>query len=133
MRAFNCVKALRNAGTIGATFLLLITLAWTAVAQTPADPLPSWNDGKTAYPLTAKDVPVGGFWSISLYNGKGYFVQNQYNAYSINNITAKKAKDGSVTIHFGGDPKQTNYLPIMDGWNYTVRLYQPQQQILDGK
>jgi hypothetical protein len=23
--------------------------------------------------------------------------------------------------------------PIMDGWNYTVRLYQPQQQILDGK
>ena len=53
--------------------------------------------------------------------------------YSINNITAKKARDGSITIHFGGDPKQSNYLPIMDGWNYAVRLYQPQQQILDDK
>ncbi len=94
---------------------------------------PKQNDGKTAYTLTAKDVPVDGFWSISLYNGKGYFVQNQYNAYSINNVTAKKAKDGSITIHFGGDPKQPNFLPIMDGWNYIVRLYQPQQQILDDK
>jgi hypothetical protein len=95
--------------------------------------VPKQNDGKTSYTLTAKDVPVNGFWSISLYNSKGYFVQNDSNAYSINNITAKKAKDGSITIHFGGDPKQPNYLPIMDGWNYTVRLYEPQQQILDGK
>jgi hypothetical protein len=94
--------------------------------------VPKQNDGKTPYTLTVKDVPVNGFWSISLYNGKGYFVQNDSNAYSINNITGKKAKDGSITIHFGGDPKQSNYLPIMDGWNYTVRLYQPQQQILDG-
>jgi hypothetical protein len=95
--------------------------------------VPKMNDGKTAYTLTVKDVPVNGFWSISLYNGKGYFVQNQYNAYSINNITAKKDKDGGVTIHFGGDPKQSNYLPIMDGWNYAVRLYQPRKEILDGK
>jgi hypothetical protein len=94
--------------------------------------VPKMNDGKTAYTLTVKDVPVNGFWSISLYNGKGYFVQNQYNAYSINNITAKKDKDGSVTIHFGGDPKQSNYLPIMEGWNYAVRLYQPRKAILDG-
>jgi len=93
---------------------------------------PKQNDGKTAYTLTVKDVPVNGFWSISLYNGKGFFVQNQYNAYSINNVTAKKNEDGSITIHFGGDPKQPNYLPIMDGWNYIVRLYRPQQQILDG-
>ena len=91
------------------------------------------NDGKTPYTLTVKDVPVNGFWSISLYNGKGFFQKNSYNAYSINNITGKKAKDGSITIHFGGDPKQPNYLPIMDGWNYIVRLYQPHQEILDGK
>jgi len=38
-----------------------------------------------------------------------------------------------VTIHFGGDPKQSNYLPIMDGWNYIVWLYQPHKEILDGK
>ena len=93
---------------------------------------PENNDGKTAYTLTVKEVPVDGFWSISLYNGKGFFQKNQYNAYSVNNITGKKAKDGSITIHFGGDPKQSNYLPIMDGWNYVVRLYQPHKEILDG-
>ncbi len=94
---------------------------------------PENNDGKTAYTLTVKDVPVDGFWSISLYNGKGFFQKNPQNAYSINNITGKKAKDGSIIIHFGGDPKQSNYLPIMDGWNYIVRLYQPHQEIVDGK
>jgi len=40
--------------------------------------------------------------------------------------------DGSITVHFGGDPKQPNYLAIMDGWNYIVRLYKPRQEILDG-
>jgi len=95
--------------------------------------VPEKNDGKTRYVLTVKDVPVDGFWSISLYDAKGFFQKNQYNAYSINNITGVKNKDGSITIHFGGDPKQSNYLPIMDGWNYIVRLYRPHQEILDGK
>ncbi len=94
---------------------------------------PEKNDGKTPYTLTVKDVPVDGFWSISLYNGKGYFVKNDYDAYSINDITGEKAEDGSISIHFGGDPKQPNYLPIMNGWNYLVRLYQPRKAILGGK
>jgi len=42
-------------------------------------------------------------------------------------------KDGSFTVHFGGDPKSSNYLYIMDGWNYTVRLYQPHKEIIDGE
>jgi hypothetical protein len=54
---------------------------------------PKNNDGKTPYTLTVKDVPVDGFWSISLYNGKGFFVQNKYNAYSINNVTGKKGTE----------------------------------------
>jgi hypothetical protein len=36
--------------------------------------------------------------AFSLYNGKGYFQKNEYNAYSINNVTGKKATDGSITI-----------------------------------
>jgi hypothetical protein len=93
---------------------------------------PENNDGKTAYTLNVKDVPVDGFWSISLYNGEGYFQKNKYNAYSVNNITGKKNSDGSMTVHFGGDPKQPNFLPIMDGWNYLVRLYQPRKEIMNG-
>ena len=84
---------------------------------------PKNNDGKTPYVLSVKDVPVDGFWSVSLYNADGYFEKNDSNAYSFNNITAKKDGDGGVTIHFGGNPKQSNYLPILKEWNYGVRLY----------
>ena len=41
-------------------------------------------------------------------------------------------KDGTVTVRFGGDPKAPNYLRIMPGWNYIVRLYKPGEPILDG-
>lgn len=94
---------------------------------------PTKNDGTTIYRLDVKDVPVEAFWSITVYNAKGYLQANPYNAYSLNNITAKKSEDGSVAIQFGGcDGKIANCLPIMEGWNYTVRLYRPRAEILDG-
>lgn len=94
---------------------------------------PKENDGNTPYVLTVKDVPVRGFWSITVYNEKGYMEKNSRDAYSFNNVTAKKDADGAVTIHFGGDPGASNYLPITKGWNYAVRLYQPKREIIDGK
>lgn len=58
---------------------------------------------------------------------------NRYNAYSVNNITAKKDTGGSVAIQFGGcDGEIPNCLPIMKDWNYTVRLFCPRPEILDG-
>ncbi|MEE4146790.1 MAG: DUF1214 domain-containing protein [Halieaceae bacterium] len=85
------------------------------------------------YELTVKDVPVEGFWSISLYNAKGYFQQNDLKAYSLNDLTAKQNSDGSYTIRFGGcEDGVVNCLPIMDGWNYAVRMYQPGKAIQDG-
>ena len=95
---------------------------------------PKQNDGKTVYTLTVKDVPVDGFWSISLYNAQGYFEKNAANAYSLNNITAKKNPDASVTVQFGGcDGKIPNCLPTVPGWNYMVRLYRPRAEILNGR
>ena len=85
------------------------------------------------YELTVKDVPVKGFWSISLYNEQGYFQKNDLHAYSLNNLTAKPNSDGSYTLRFGGCTASTeNCLPIMEGWNYSVRMYEPSQQIIDG-
>ena len=95
---------------------------------------PERNDGNTVYKLNVRDVPVNGFWSVSLYDEKGYYEKNPYNAYSINNITAQKGADGSIAIQFGGcDGKIPNCLPIMKGWNYTVRLYRPRNEVLNGK
>lgn len=94
---------------------------------------PEKNDGKTVYRLTVKDVPVDGFWSVSVYNAQGYYEKNKQNAYTLNNLTAKQAPDGSIVVQFGGcEASMTNCLPIALGWNYTVRLYRPRAEILSG-
>ena len=96
--------------------------------------VPANNDGKTIHKLTVKDVPVDAFWSISVYNKDGYFEKNDRDAYTLNNITAKKDADGSVTVQFGGcDDKTSNCIPIIPGWNYWVRLYRPRPEILNDK
>ena len=78
-------------------------------------------------------VPVGAFWSISLYNAQGFFEPNDQQAYSINSVNGARNDDGSMTVHLGGcQDGRVNCLPIMEGWNYTVRLYQPGPEILDG-
>lgn len=94
--------------------------------------VPAKNDGKTPYVVTVKDVPVDGFWSITVYNKDGYMQKNELNAYSYNNVTAKKNADASITINFGDGPNAINNLPITPGWNYIVRMYQPRQEIVNG-
>src|SRR5467141_2201835 len=63
---------------------------------------PSRSDGSTIHKLRVGDVPVDGFWSLTVYNSEGYLEPNQYNAYSVNSITAKKSPDGSIAIQLGG-------------------------------
>ncbi|WP_309227773.1 MULTISPECIES: DUF1214 domain-containing protein [unclassified Mycolicibacterium] len=97
--------------------------------------VPPRNDGTTVHRLTVKDVPVDGFWSVTVYNKDGYFTPNAQNAYSVNNITAVKDPDGATTVQFGGSDDgggAANLLPVTEGWNYLVRLYRPRPEILDG-
>lgn len=89
------------------------------------------NDG-TPHILSVKDVPVRAFWSIIVYDADGFIPENDLGIYSYNNVTAEPDPDGSITVHLGGDPDQVNYLPIADGWNYAIRMYEPEPQILDG-
>jgi hypothetical protein len=92
------------------------------------------NDGATTYRLTVDAVPVDGFWSVTVYNKDGYFTPNPQNAYSLNNITARRGADGKITIQFGGCEAATaNCLPVTPGWNYLVRLYRPHDKILNGE
>jgi len=106
-------------GTLPETESLLITVE----PNLPAD---------KAYVLTVKDVPVDSFWSLAMYNKEGYFNKNEYNSYGFGDRTAQKNADGSVTLHFGGDPSSLNYIPLTEGWNYVVRMYQPRAELLNG-
>ena len=103
-----------------------------AVAATYGITFPDRNDGQTPHTLQLADVPVDAFWSVTLYDSEGWMPINDLDAYSYNNVTAEPNDDRSVTIHFGGDPNQPNYLPILPGWNYIVRAYRPRKEILDG-
>jgi hypothetical protein len=117
--------------------LILSASAWGGNPDSEAKYLnvtPSKNDGKTVYKLTVpSDVPVDGFWSVTVYDAQGRFEKNKYDSYSLNNLTAKKSTDGSVAVQFGGcDGKIPNCLPIVSGWNYMVRFYRPRAEILNG-
>ena len=79
------------------------------------------------------EVPVGAFWSVSLYNAQGFFEKNDIGGYVINSIMGERNQDGSMTVHLGGcDDGRKNCLPIMESWNYIVRLYKPGPEIIDG-
>ena len=85
------------------------------------------------YRIVVRDVPVQAFWSISLYNRDGYFEASDEGGCSVNQLTAVKEPDGSVIVHLGGCADgRPNCLRLMEGWNYTVRLYQARAEILDG-
>lgn len=103
-------------------------------AATYMNGTPSKNDGRIPHALTVKDVPVDGFWSITVYDRDGFMHKNDMDSYSYNGVTAEKNTDGSITVHFGGcDDGRINCIPITHGWNYIVRLYRPRPEILDGR
>ncbi len=92
------------------------------------------NDGKTPYSVTVKDVPINGFWSITVYNKDGFMEPNDLGVNSYNNVTATANDDGGYTINFGGcDDDRINCIPIVEGWNYAVRMYQPKEEIISGE
>jgi len=95
---------------------------------------PAENDGAKVYRISVGQVPVDGFWSVTVYNNDGYLTPNPQNAYSLNDITARRGTGGIITIQFGGcDAATPNCLPITPGWNYLVRLYRPRDEILSGE
>jgi hypothetical protein len=97
---------------------------------------PAKNDGKTPYSVTVKDVPFegNGFWSITVYGEDNYLKPNGMNRNALNNVTAEKNADGSITINAGGcEDGRINCIPITPGWNYVARTYRPGPDIISGK
>ena len=89
------------------------------------------NDGIVNYQINVSNVPVNAFWSVIVYDSDGFIINNSKSK-SLNNITAIPNNDNSFTINFTNDTSKINFINIKDGWNYTVRMYEPQEHILNG-
>ncbi len=87
---------------------------------------PSSFEKGDKYQVTMTDVPVGEFWSFTVYNDAGLIVENEFGIYNVNSKYAEKNADGSVTVTFGGDANDLNPLPTPDGkWDTYARYYKP--------
>jgi hypothetical protein len=86
--------------------------------------------------------PVDGFWSLTMYEGLGYFVANPLNRYKLGSLSEPKLDvnpDGSLDIYISHtQPKAhvNNWLPAPSGSFYTdFRLYWPKTKspsVIDG-
>ena len=87
-----------------------------------------------------REPPVGAFWSVTVYTASGRLVRNAQNRYSVSSSRPdelRRRPDGSIDIVFSprdpGDPG-VNWLkaPAGRGFNAYLRMYSPEQPILDG-
>jgi hypothetical protein len=84
--------------------------------------------------------PVNAFWSITLYNTKGFLVKNAINRYAISPHLGKLKynSNGSLDIFIQnqspGENKNSNWLPAPRGlFNLILRMYWPKRSVLDGE
>lgn len=85
--------------------------------------------------------PAEGFWSLTMYNGEYFFVDNPLNRYTVSSRSKFKTNaDGSVDVYVQnespGKDKEANWLPApKDKFILMLRLYWPKEKapsIIDG-
>lgn len=85
-----------------------------------------------------KTPPVDGFWSLTMYDKDGYFIENPINVYAVGHGAPFKLNaDGSLDIYIQnetpGKDKENNWLPAPKGdFNVMMRLYWPKETMLNG-
>lgn len=87
------------------------------------------------YELVFTEVPVDAFWSVSVYNARGFFEPNTKGLYTVNSVTGQPNDDGSVTVRFVGSAEgetPANAIVTPQGWNYLIRFYRPRPEIVEG-
>jgi len=109
--------------------------------QTQTDSAGNPYDGANKYILRfakGQTPPVHGFWSLTMYNEAGYFIENPINRYAIGNRNPLKFNaDSSVDLYIQnlspGKDKENNWLPAPKGkFNLTMRMYWPAEEFLSG-
>jgi hypothetical protein len=83
--------------------------------------------------------PVNAFWSITLYDQKGFQVANSLNRFAVSSwMPFVYGPDGGLELYFQnespGAEKEANWLPAPKGpFNLCLRLYAPKSEALTGK
>ncbi|MTE13939.1 DUF1254 domain-containing protein [Nocardia aurantiaca] len=107
--------------------------------QTDADGTQLNSDRGHVLHFTADQIPpVHAFWSLTMYNQKGYFVANPVNRYAVRGERMQRNPDGSLDIYIQsqnpGPEHESNWLPAPDSadFNLLLRLYWPDTKVVDG-
>jgi hypothetical protein len=108
---------------------------------TDADAKPLDGAHKYVLHFRKEDLPpVDAFWSVTMYDEKGFPVANSINRFAIGDRDDLKYNaDGSLDLYFQnespGADKESNWLPSPPAGTLgvTMRLYEPKAQALDGR
>jgi len=63
-----------------------------------------------------------GYWSITIYDEKGWVVTNPFNT---NSAKAIPNEDGTITLNFNGNDDDINNIKVPKNWNALFRCYLP--------
>jgi hypothetical protein len=142
------------AGVYGANYIQRATICYFGLgcnrtkdavyptSETTAEGKP--YNGANKYTMTfpkGQLPPVDGFWSLTMYDGDYYFVENKLSRYNLSQRNKLKENgDGSVTLYIQiespGSDKESNWLPAPQGkFVLMMRMYWPKEKdpsILDG-
>src|SRR5262245_14909122 len=111
-------------------------------SETDADGKPYSGANKYVVHFNKGETPpVDGFWSLTMYNGEYFFVDNPLNRYNVSSRSKFITNaDGSVDVYIQnespGKDKEVNWLPApKDKFVLMLRLYWPKEKppsIIDG-
>jgi len=105
-----------------------------------SDGKPMHGDKRYVLHFTREELPpADAFWSLTMYDAKGFQVANPINRYAIGDRDGLRYNaDGSLDLYIQHDSpgaaRESNWLPAPDGpLGITMRLYAPRPEALDGR
>ena len=138
-------------GRFGEDYLLRSAIAYRSLAGNVPEEAIYFNcnkdtdghplDGAQRYELRFENgqlPPVSAFWSLTMYDGKDFFlVENPINRYAVSDRTKglKYGADGSLTLYIQhespGQDRESNWLPAPAGvFDVHLRTYVPKPALL---